>query len=69
MTNKQTVIHAEPKAILDYYELLRGQGKPCWFIRCGPQGRLLSAICASPKAAWKDAADALRARRERLRAE
>jgi hypothetical protein len=60
MTNKQTVLAAEPKAVLDYYESLRRAGKPCWFIRLGLQGRPLSGICASPKSAWKNSADSLR---------
>jgi hypothetical protein len=57
VTPKQIVKSAEPKAMLDYYELLRGADKPCWFIRKGIQGHALSDICASPKAAWKNAAD------------
>lgn len=55
MKHRQIVLAAEPDAQLDYYELLRGQGKPCWFIRRGIQGEPLSAICASPQAAWKSA--------------
>lgn len=46
--------------MLDYYEVMRRMGKPCWFIRCGIQGRPLSGICASPKAAWKDSADSFK---------
>jgi hypothetical protein len=61
MTNKQTIKCADPKAILDYYESLRASGKPCWFIRCGLQGPPISAICATPKLAWKDSADSFRA--------
>jgi len=60
MTNKQVILLADPTAICDYYELLRGLGKPCWFIRSGPSGPVLSAICSSPRAAWKDAADRFR---------
>jgi hypothetical protein len=60
MTNKEMILTAEPKAMLDFYELKRGMGKPCWFIRCGFQGRPLSGICASPRAAWKDSADSFR---------
>jgi hypothetical protein len=60
VTNKEMILTAEPKATLDYYESLRGAGKPCWFIRVGFQGRPLSGICASPKAAWKDSADSFK---------
>lgn len=59
LTPKQTVLTAEPKATLDYYELLRGLEEPCWFIRLGIQGRPLSDIMPTPRAAWKNAADSL----------
>jgi hypothetical protein len=55
MKHRQIVLAAEPDAMLDYYELLRGQGEPCWFIRRGIQGEPISQICASPRAAWKSA--------------
>lgn len=61
LTDKQIVLLAAPDAHADYYELLRGQGRPCWFIREGMQGVIRSTICASPRAAWKDAANRLRA--------
>jgi hypothetical protein len=61
VTNKQTVLLADSTARADYYELLRGQGKPCWFIRSGMQGSIRSDICASPREAWKDSAERLRA--------
>src|ERR1700738_3592289 len=60
MTNKQQVLSAEPKATLDFYELLRKQGRPCWFIRHGLQSNAYTFICKSPRAAWKAAADSLR---------
>jgi hypothetical protein len=60
MTNKQIIKTADPSARLDYYEFKRGLGQPCWFIRSGFQGPARSAICASPKLAWKDAADRFR---------
>jgi hypothetical protein len=57
MTNKETVQATVPLAVVDYYESLRGAGQPCWFIRESfPSGNPISEICASPKAAWKDAA-------------
>jgi hypothetical protein len=57
LTPKQIILTADPKARLDFYELLRGEGKPCWFIRSDWQGAQRSKICASPRAAWRDAAD------------
>jgi hypothetical protein len=57
MTPKQTIKIVDPKATLDYYELLRGQGLPCWFIRHGLQGPHLSFVASSPRAAWKNALD------------
>jgi hypothetical protein len=61
MTNKQLINFCAPKARLDYYESLRRAGKPCWFIRDGLQGKPYTDICASPRDAWKAAADSLRA--------
>jgi hypothetical protein len=61
VTNKQTIKTVEPTARVDFYETLRGNGKPCWFVRVGYQGPALSDICASPKLAWKNAADSFRA--------
>ncbi|WP_148214981.1 MULTISPECIES: hypothetical protein [Acidobacterium] len=61
LTPKLQVKAAEPRARLDYYEYLRKSGKPCWFIREGFQGPALSDICASPKSAWRDAAERLKA--------
>jgi hypothetical protein len=55
MKHREIVLAAEPEAQLDYYEFLRGQGEPCWFIRIGIQGKPISDICASPAAAWKSA--------------
>jgi hypothetical protein len=55
MTPKQQVKQKQPGAILDFYELLRQQGKPCWFIRYSQCGYQLSAICPTPRAAWQDA--------------
>lgn len=55
MTNKQFIRFLEPKARLDYYESLRNEDKPCWFIRLGWQGKPLSAISATPKEAWLNA--------------
>jgi hypothetical protein len=55
MTPRETILAVIPDAQLDCYECLRGWGKPCWFIRHGLQGEALSGICASPKAAWKNA--------------
>jgi len=66
MTPKQIVKAAEPNASLDYYENLRAAGQPCWYIRLGLQGRSLSDICSSPRAAWKNSAESLA---ESLRAE
>jgi len=60
LTNKQTVLLADHTARADYYELLRGQGEPCWFIRSGMQGPIRSAICATPRKAWEDSAARLR---------
>lgn len=60
MTNKEMILTADPTAICDYYELLRGAGKPCWYIRSGLCGPIRSAICASPRAAWKESADRFR---------
>jgi hypothetical protein len=61
MSNKEMILAAEPKAILDHYESLRGTGKPCWYIRVGLQGEHLSDICATPREAWQNAADHFRA--------
>jgi hypothetical protein len=58
-TPKQHVRLADPQAMLDFYELLRGANKPCWFIRHGLQGDAYTPICASPRAAWKSAYDSL----------
>ena len=58
-TPKQSVLAADPDATLDFYELLRGMGKPCRFIRRGLQGAAYSGICASPRAAWKSAHNGL----------
>jgi hypothetical protein len=61
LTAKQTILTADPSAKLDFYELLRAQKKPCWFIRRGVPGsgvlpgQILSDISSSPKAAWKNA--------------
>lgn len=57
LTPKQTIKRAEPKALLDYSEVLRAAGKPCWFIRHGWQGGYYTGLCASPRAAWKAAYD------------
>jgi hypothetical protein len=59
LTPKEHVLIAEPTARCDFYELLRGSKKPCWFIRRGMQGSPLTEICASPRAAWKSAYDRL----------
>jgi hypothetical protein len=59
LTPKQHVLIADPDAHLDYYEVLRGAGKPCWFIRRGLQGNPYTLICGSPRAAWKAAFDGL----------
>jgi hypothetical protein len=61
VTNKEAVLVADPTCIVDYYELLRAKDEPCWFIRSGLQGPIRSAICPSPRAAWADAANRLRA--------
>jgi hypothetical protein len=55
-TPKQSLLANVPNARLDYYELLRGERKPCWFIREGQQGIKLSPICATPREAWAAAA-------------
>lgn len=55
LTPKQLVLSADPNAHLDYYESLRGAGRPCWFIRRGLQGSPYTEICGSPKAAWNSA--------------
>jgi hypothetical protein len=65
-TPKQTVLMAEPRARCDFYESLRGAGKPCWFIRIGYQGRALSDISASPRAAWRNSAELFLASLRRL---
>jgi hypothetical protein len=62
MTPKQTVKAIEPTARIDYYESLMAVGRPCYFIRVGQQGKKLSAICATPREAWRDAADSFAAR-------
>jgi hypothetical protein len=54
-TPKQLVLLFAPKATLDYYEVLRGARKPCWFIREGLQGVPMSPICKSPQHAWRAA--------------
>lgn len=59
MRHKLMVRRMSPGAILDYYELLKGQGAPCWYIRTGPQGHAISAVCPTPRAAWEDAANTL----------
>jgi hypothetical protein len=56
LTSKQIVKCADPTARVDFYESLRGSDRPCWFIRSGFQGPIRSEICASPRAAWRDAA-------------
>lgn len=61
MTPRQAVRMAEPKAMVDYYETLKSAGKPCYFVRANIQGPALSDICASPRAAWKNAFDGLTA--------
>ena len=61
ITAKMHVVMAEPTARLDFYECLRGAGKPCWFIRVGQQGAALSDICGSPRGAWKNAYNSLMA--------
>ncbi len=61
MTNKELVLAHARYARLDYYESLRNSGRPCWFIRDGMQGGAYSDIHRSAKAAWKDAANSLRA--------
>jgi hypothetical protein len=59
LTPKQRMLIADSLLMLDYYELLRSAGKPCWFIRRGMQGPAYSPICASPRAAWQAAYDSL----------
>jgi hypothetical protein len=58
-TNKEHVLMADPTCLVDYYETLRGVGKPCYYVRSGLQGPPRSSICASPRAAWADAAKRL----------
>lgn len=64
-TPKQMVMLAEPNARCDFYELLRGAGKPCWFIRVGWQGIPISGISTTPRQAWKSAYKSLLASFER----
>ena len=60
MTPKQIVQKEVPAARLDFSELLRGEKKPCWFIREGWQGRYLhSGLFSTPRGAWKAARWAL----------
>ena len=60
LTPRQHVLLADPDARLDYYESLRGSGKPCWFIRHGFQGLPYTEICDSPRKAWREAHERLR---------
>lgn len=59
LTAKQHVLLADPEARLDFYESLRGSGRPCWFIRHGFQGLPYTDLCATPRAAWAAAFDGL----------
>lgn len=53
LTPKQCVLLADRSARLDYSELLRKNGKPCWFIRSGMQGPFLhEGLFSTPRAAW-----------------
>jgi hypothetical protein len=52
---KKLVLLGLPGAKLDYYESLRGSGRPCWFVREGLQGEAYTPICGTPRAAWKAA--------------
>lgn len=61
LTPKRLLLLAEPRAKLDYYEILRRASQPCWFIRVGMQGPALSPISISPRAAWSSALAALHA--------
>jgi hypothetical protein len=54
-TAKARVIAHFPEAQLDFYEHLRGQRKPCWFIRTGIQCPAISGINVTPRQAWADA--------------
>jgi len=49
----------QPGAILDYYVNLQALGQPCYYIRTGPQGHAISAVCPTPRAAWEDAHNTL----------
>jgi hypothetical protein len=55
LSPKRLVTAVDPTAMLDYYESLRGAGRPCWFIRSGIQGPKRTSICATPRAAWREA--------------
>ena len=59
MRHKRLVRLMQPGAMLDYYPYLQALGTPCYYIRTGPQGPPISAVCPTPRAAWEDAHNTL----------
>jgi hypothetical protein len=59
INRRNEVLRAFPTAVSDFYEHLKGQGLPCWFIKHA--GGVLSPICISPQSAWKKAYEELAA--------
>ena len=55
MRHNRLVRLMQPGAMLDSYEILQAAGQPCYYIRTGPQGHPISAVCPTPRAAWEDA--------------
>jgi hypothetical protein len=49
--------------VLDYSEISRNQGRPCWFVGCGRvagnTSPIPSGLHSTPRAAWRAAAIAL----------
>jgi hypothetical protein len=65
-TSKERVLALEPRAMLDWSEILKSQKLPCMFVRAGAQGPAISGICESPAEAWSQALAILEGRFKRM---